>query len=203
MTTYRRRSYFSKPNFQLKLTIIFMLVVTIVANLVGGICYIFISETAEKLLRANPDLLPHVDMVTVGNVLVPKILLAEAIALSLVFILSILITHTIAGPVYRLERTAQEIARGNLSITTRLRPKDELKELADAFNEMTLGLARRIRALRQATKEAEARTGKDLTEIHALLDEFKLPETVPGDDEAPEQPEDPVDLEDEDREPIE
>ena len=32
----RRRSYVSKPNFQLKLTIVFMLVVTIVANLVGG-----------------------------------------------------------------------------------------------------------------------------------------------------------------------
>ena len=39
MSTTRRRSYVSKPTFQIKLTIIFMLMVTIVANLVGGLCY--------------------------------------------------------------------------------------------------------------------------------------------------------------------
>ena len=50
MHTSRRRSFVSKPNFQLKLTIVFMLVVTIVANLVGGICYLFISERVGEFL---------------------------------------------------------------------------------------------------------------------------------------------------------
>ncbi len=180
MNSSRRRTFISKPNFQLKLTIIFMLVVTIVANLVGGICYLFISDQVASYLQTNPDVLPGLDMAMVAQFLIPKILLAEAISLMLVFILSILITHTIAGPVYRLEKVAAEIAEGNLTISTRLRPKDELKELADAFNEMTSRLAARLRAIRQAVDEAEATGAKDLAEVRALLSEFRLPEDSEG-----------------------
>jgi len=184
----RRRSYVSKPNFQLKLTIIFMLVVTIVANLVGGICYLFISEQVGAFLQQNPDALPGLDMEMVARFLIPKILLAEAISLCLVFILSILITHTIAGPVYRLERVAEEIGRGNLSIVTRLRPKDELKELADAFNAMTDGLVDRLRGIRKAVEAAEASDDGDLADVKAALDEFVLPEddVAPAEDPEPE-----------------
>lgn len=176
MNSSRRRSFVSKPNFQLKLTIVFMLVVTIVANLVGGICYLFISEQVGALLAQNPDALPGLDMPMVARFLIPKILLAEAISLCLVFILSILITHTIAGPVYRLEKVAAEIGQGNLSIVTRLRPKDELKELADAFNDMTEGLVDRIQAVRDAVDRAAEADDGDLSAVQAALDEFRLPD---------------------------
>lgn len=178
--TYTRRNFVSKPNFQLKLTIIFMLVVTIVANLVGGIGYLFVSEEVGRYLQANPDVIPGLSMATVAEFLIPKILTAEAISLCLVFILSILITHTIAGPVYRLEKVARAIGDGDLSITTRLRPKDELKELADAFNDMTTDLATRIRRVREAVERAEAAEGGDLSEVKALLADFRLPEDAVG-----------------------
>lgn len=179
---YRRRSFVSKPNFQLKLTIVFMLVVTIVANLVGGICYLFLSDKIAQLMSSNPEIFSGVEMSDVARFLVPRILLAEAISLCIVFVLSILITHTIAGPVYRLEQTAKEIAQGNLGIVTRLRPRDEFKELADAFNDMCSGLAVRLLAIRRAVEDCEAAGGDDFGPVHEALNRIRLPEdgTLPA-----------------------
>jgi methyl-accepting chemotaxis protein len=173
---HRRRSFVSKPNFQLKLTIVFMLVVTIVANLVGGICYLFLSDKIAQLMASNPEIFAGVEMGDVARFLVPRILLAEAISLCIVFVLSILITHTIAGPVYRLEQTAKEIAKGNLGIVTRLRPRDEFKELADAFNDMCAGLAVRLLAIREAVEDCEAAGGDDFAPVYKALDRIRLPE---------------------------
>jgi methyl-accepting chemotaxis protein len=175
----RRTSFVSKPNFQLKLTIIFMLMVTIVANLVGGICYLFISEKVAALLAQNPEIFAGVEMADVARFLIPKILLAEAISLCIVFILSILITHTIAGPVYRMEQTAKEIGEGNLALVTRLRPRDEFKELADALNQMAFLLSKRIRQIRFAVEEVEAAGDRDFSTIYKAFDGLRLAGETP------------------------
>lgn len=178
---HRRSSYISKPNFQIKLTLVLMLVVTIVANLVGGIVYLFLSEKVQSLMAANPEAFAGIEMADVAGFLVPKILMAEAISLCLVFVLAVLITHTIAGPVYRLEKEAGEVAKGDLSKLVRLRPRDEFKELADAFNEMCHGLAFRIQGVRRAVEAVEAENPDgDFAPVYAALDEFKLPEENSG-----------------------
>lgn len=181
MSTTRRRSIVSKPTFQLKLTIIFMLMVTIVANLVGGICYLLISEKVQDLLEHSGDRLavaPDLTMRDIANFLIPRILVAEGFSLFFVFLLSILVTHTIAGPVYRMEKVAKEIGTGNLAIVTTLRPRDELKELADAFNVMTRGLAEKISAVQHEVISLEKLPAgeRDFAKVKELLQVFRLPD---------------------------
>ncbi len=190
MSSTRRRNIVSKPTFQLKLTIIFMLMVTIVANLVGGLCYLLISERVQELLIHSAEQLtaPDMTMQEIANFLIPKILIAEGFSLFFVFFLSILVTHTIAGPVYRMERVAKEIGTGNLAIVTTLRPRDELKELADAFNVMTRGLAEKISAISHETllQENLPPNERDFGRLKGLLTQFRLPdhlEQVVDDDE--------------------
>lgn len=176
----RRKSYVSKPNFQIKLTIIFMLMVTIVANLVGGMCYWLISEKFHNLVAQAPDDFAEITTNDIAQFLLPKILFAQGVSLIIVFILSILVTHTIAGPVYRMERVAREIGAGNLTGNTKLRPRDELKELADAFNTMTDGLADKIRILRAETANCEASGGSgfDFSRMNEILYDFELSEDI-------------------------
>jgi methyl-accepting chemotaxis protein len=59
-------------------------------------------------------------------------------------LLSVFISHKIAGPVYRFEKSAEELARGRLSHRVRLRSRDELKELQDKLNEMAAALQSRV-----------------------------------------------------------
>lgn len=182
MSTTRRKSLVAKPSFQIKLTIIFMLMVTIVANLVGGLCFFFLSSAEARQVLArlatSPDYPEGIPVLEMAQLFIPKILVAEGISLVIVFMLCIWVTHTIAGPLYRMERVAGDIGAGDLSLFTRLRPKDELKELADAFNLMSRGLARRMYELKDAVARLEASgdVKEGVQSMRGVLDGFRLPE---------------------------
>lgn len=182
MTTTRRRRFVAKPTFQIKLTIIFMLMVTIVANLVGGLCYALISKYVTDQLESFTERFSDGPVFSdafaqVTKMIIPHILLAEAISLLIVLVLCLWVTHTIAGPLYRLENVAKTIATGDLSLYTKLRPKDELRELADAFNTMTQGLAARIYLIKDAVDAYDrgAPPRATIGEVKHALAQFKLP----------------------------
>lgn len=63
----------------------------------------------------------------------------------LVFILALLFSHRIAGPVYRIEKTLEDISKGNLGMKIRLREGDELVDLADMINNLTENFNKTVR----------------------------------------------------------
>lgn len=138
----RRTNFFIKPGFQSRLTAIFILIVIIVANFVGALVYTFSVEKLESTLVIESKL--PVESSQIGQILLPGVIIAELISIFVVAFICIFVTHTIAGPVYRMERVARNIGEGDLTHFIKLRPKDELKDLADAMNEMTMGLRNRI-----------------------------------------------------------
>lgn len=138
----RRKKYFIKPGFQSRLTAIFILIVIIVANIVGALVYGFSVEKLESNLVEEAKL--PVDSKQLGQALLPGVIIAELISIFVVAFICIFVTHTIAGPVYRMEKVVRNIGEGDLTHFIKLRPKDELKDLADAVNEMTMGLRNKI-----------------------------------------------------------
>jgi|Deesub1362B_J571_1020462.scaffolds.fasta_scaffold00036_50 methyl-accepting chemotaxis protein len=48
----------------------------------------------------------------------------------------IYITHRLAGPIYRIEKTSREIAEGDLTKRIRLRKNDDLKPIADLLSKV-------------------------------------------------------------------
>jgi len=143
----RRKRYFIKPGFQSRLTAIFILIVIIVANIVGALVYGFSIEKLESKLVVESRL--PIDTSQLGQALLPGVIIAELVSILLVAFICIFVTHTIAGPVYRMERVAKSIGEGDLTNFIKLRPKDELKDLADAMNEMTIGLRSKIQTLQE------------------------------------------------------
>jgi len=69
----------------------------------------------------------------------------------MVALLGVLFARTVTGPVHQLARGAEEIGRGNLEYRIEVRARDEIGQLATAFNEMA---AKRKRA-EQALQESE------------------------------------------------
>lgn len=143
----RRKKYFIKPGFQSRLTAIFILIVIIVANIVGALVYGFSVEKLESNLVEEAKL--PVDSKQLGQALLPGVIIAELISIFVVAFICIFVTHTIAGPVYRMERVVRNIGEGDLTHFTKLRPKDELKDLADAMNDMTMGLRNKVINLKE------------------------------------------------------
>ncbi len=113
--------------------------------------------------------------------------ISEAAALSLLAIgiitLELVISHKLAGPFWRVEKTALQVAEGDLSFEINLREKDEAKELARQVNSMIVGLREKISGIREAyvrldecarrLKDAsEAERGAILGETHAAAGEL-------------------------------
>ncbi len=61
-------------------------------------------------------------------------------SIAVMLIISIYMSHKIAGPIYRIKKFMVEAAKGDLSFELRLRKGDELTDLVDEFNLMVKGL---------------------------------------------------------------
>lgn len=61
-----------------------------------------------------------------------------------VFVASLLLSHRVAGPAYRIGKSAEEVAGGNLTHKVFLRQKDEFLDLRDTFNFMVDALRGKV-----------------------------------------------------------
>ena len=87
--------------------------------------------------------------------------------------ISLLFSHKIAGPLFRMEKNLEAIASGDLTINTRFRGLDQLSVLADELNTMVRSLNH---ASRSAAESLETlRTAED--SLRALLDMDDPPES--------------------------
>ncbi len=107
--------------------------------------------------------------------------LSETAALSLfaigIITLELVMSHKLAGPFWKIEKTALQVAGGDLSSEVNLREKDEAKELARQVNSMILGLREKISGIREAYARLDecARRLKDASEAErgAILGETR------------------------------
>ena len=66
----------------------------------------------------------------------PVAALVAVIFLVLAFLIGILYSHKLAGPIYRVEKSIMALIHGQSDFKIKLRKKDEFKNLADTFNRL-------------------------------------------------------------------
>lgn len=180
----KRRNFFIKKDFQGKLILGYFL-------FVAGGCLLFIflfslfSADTLTIAYANHDL----QLGQTPIILFKKILTAHWIFLvvgSIILVITaMLLTHRIAGPLFRFERAFDNMLQRRLNDTIVLRSKDEGKELAvkiNAFNEdlsLTLkNVQAHAGAIAELLEQAKTRTSNlspelqdDLHSLYWSLDE--------------------------------
>jgi methyl-accepting chemotaxis protein len=147
---WKRKNYFIKKGFQTRLITIILLLVTIVANLTGGIVY---GILRINFLRENLQAL--FSLQSADDILLPAVLIAEFLSFVIVAIIGLFVSHRMAGPVYRFEKVTEEIGDGNFAFWVKLREKDEFKELADSFNVMMDNLTEHIFRVKEAFEDVK------------------------------------------------
>lgn len=163
---FKRKSYFINKELQGKYTFYFFLMVSI-----GSIAFtvIFSLLAADTLTIVYKDY--DLKLGTTPMVLVTEILKAHWVFLLLsgivVSLLSIYLTHRFAGPVYRFERSVDEMLKGRLDFDIRLRKNDSGKELAALMNSFTSALSAHFNELRRLSEGIDARAGEALRTLPA------------------------------------
>ncbi len=95
-----------------------------------------------------------------------QIFFGVAISIVLMMIVSVYMSHKIAGPLYRLKKCLLDVAKGDLSFEMRLRKGDELTDLVDDFNEMMHSLKGMVDADRQKVKDIQQKVEETLITIN-------------------------------------
>ena len=158
----RRRQYIIKKGLQFRyIGLVFGL--ALIASLVTG-WTVFATGwhfLGEKLASVYPQgRLVYVLRAT-NLALIRNLLLISP----LIFILGLLFSHKIAGPVYRIEKTLGDISKGNLGLKIRLRDGDELVDLAHTINNLVENFNKTI----ISDKDIAIKIEKDLEEIKRLI----------------------------------
>jgi len=131
----RRRVRIVKMKFQRDFILKFCAIIIISALIIAGIVYA-LSLSSTTAVFENSRLI----LKTTADFMVPLLILSCLVAIiamgTLTIIFTLVISHRIAGPLYRLEKDIAEVNNGNLNMEIRVRKDDELQDLAKSLNQM-------------------------------------------------------------------
>jgi len=153
-TRYKRRNYFIKKDMQGKHMFLYFILIfagILVFSLLLG------WFSSGSMTMTYDDYALHVGAT-------PSVLLRNFFSANLVFILlgggvlllfMMLMSHRIAGPIYKFERYVDDMSRGRLGQPLYLREKDEGKQLAEKLLHLSRDLAVTFEQLQDLNREIE------------------------------------------------
>lgn len=174
----RRKNYFIKREFQTKFILKFCGLLILASVISGLILYLFSRGTATTtFVNSRLSIMSTVDYilpVLIGSSLIAVVLVSIATAVLVKYL-----SHRIAGPLVKIEKSVREVGEGNLNLKIALRSTDEISKQAECFNEMIgklkthlLEIKARARDLGREIDSLKTRDAfKSLSEKKEKLDE--------------------------------
>jgi len=176
-TSYKRRNYFIKKNFQGKLILGYFLFM-VFACLIFTVIFALLSADSLTVVYQDNDIqIGQTPFMMAKQLLTANWILIVA-GSALVVMVAMRLTHRLAGPLFRLERAVDNMTGGQLNDVIYLREKDEGKELAAKLNLLSKELSQDFRKIKKqshniedllvqyASLELENATSDDFAFIH-------------------------------------
>ncbi len=176
MSPFRRRRFYVHP---IQKRYAFLTAILLIAYTFLIVLTLFIPP-AITLISGSPieeKAEAAMQYIVLGERLWPAI----AISISVLAVISVYITHKLAGPIYKFEKTALDVIGGDLSVRIRLRKGDDLKELANLLNQLLGNIDKSMMNIRRMEGDMGADLPgilKDLSSIDGLNERQELLERI-------------------------
>ncbi len=136
---HKRRHFFVKREFQFKFILKFCIVLLFGAIISTGLLFLLSRSTLTASFQHS-----RLVVKDTSYAILPVIVYTNLITLGLIIIATIIVTlfisHKIAGPLFRFEKELKQIGEGDLTNSVRLRRKDQITGIADNLNMMISSL---------------------------------------------------------------
>lgn len=180
---HRRKHYFVKKDFQFRFILKFCLIVLMGVIVSTGLLFLFSQGTLTSSFQQS-----RLTIKTTALAILPAAIYTNLITLGVITLATIVVTlfisHKIAGPIFRFEKELKEIGEGDLTKDIRLRKKDQITDMAVSLNKMIAGLHEKVldiqksveQLIESATKQ-KAPEGliEELTHLHQRIESnFKI-----------------------------
>ncbi len=126
---FQRKTILIKKHLQYKYMMLIFFSVFLAFIIVG----LDIMWTVSKFVSEHPMVHPLLDDIFS---MAPLFMMKAMMYLVIVIIVSSVVSHRMAGPIFKLEKSAKIVAEGDLTHRVWLRKGDQLVDLKDSFNIM-------------------------------------------------------------------
>ncbi|MBI2401070.1 MAG: methyl-accepting chemotaxis protein [Deltaproteobacteria bacterium] len=150
----KRKKLYIKKEFQTDFSIKFLILIAMESVLAIGL-FIYLSRGTFITGYSGAELV----IARTGAYFLPTVLLANLALIGVTavagFIIMLAYSHKIAGPLYRFEKSIDEMASGDLTSRFNLRANDQLEELAGKMNVLSEKLDEAVTGIKSEAKELE------------------------------------------------
>lgn len=140
---HQRKNYFIKKDFQAKFILKFCLLLLAGVIVSMALLFFFSQDTLTSSFHNSRLVIKNTGLVILPSIVYTGLITLVLLTIGTVIVI-LFISHKIAGPMFRFEKELREIGEGNLTKKVLLRNKDQAAELADAINEMTATLQKKV-----------------------------------------------------------
>ena len=151
----KRKNYMIKKKFQINFLSKFLILLVLESILIVGL-FMFISN--DTLTTGYLNSVLRVER-TQEFFLTPFVLATLIIAVGIGIaglIVFTLLSHRIAGPLYRFEKVLEQVEAGDLTTRVKLRGTDQIVEVEKALNILIDSLDARVGAIKENVDEMQA-----------------------------------------------
>jgi signal peptidase II len=124
-----RKQYLVKKGFQLRFMTVIIISMVLIALVTGLSIYSAVMQTLVTQFHGE-------NLALIQHAISYKLFLRSFLLIFAIAIISIFISHRIAGPVYKFERIINSLTQGKDVDEIKLRKRDEFYELALAINNL-------------------------------------------------------------------
>ncbi|MCF8028664.1 MAG: methyl-accepting chemotaxis protein [Desulfobacteraceae bacterium] len=151
-TRYRRRNYFINKEYQGR-TIFHYFLLILAGSILFSLVFSFFSSNTISIVYEDY----HLKLGTTPGILMDRIFSAQwffiVVCGMAVILITLFLTHRVAGPFYRFEKSLDTMLEKDISGNIHLRKKDEGKGVAERLNRFNTMLATHLSAVEAANKE--------------------------------------------------
>lgn len=145
---FRRRNYFVKKRFQTRFSVYFLALLILEAILIGAL-FLYVSKGTLTSAYLQEGLrIERTSSFFFVSFIMISLIVGVAVGLS-AFAVFIYLSHRMAGPLYRFEKSLNEVANGDLVYRIRLRKTDQFMELQDSLNGFIKSMDNRVGDIKQ------------------------------------------------------
>lgn len=162
----KRKKLYIKKEFQTDFSVKFLILISIESILAIGL-FVYLSRGTVIAGYSGAEFV----VARTGEYFLPSLLLANLAVIGITavagFAVMVWYSHKIAGPLYRFEKSIDEMASGDLTSRFNLRSGDQLEELASRINSLSKRLDTAVSDIKAEASELE----KAIEEARELLTE--------------------------------
>ncbi len=172
-----KRNIFIKKRFQADFAVKVLILIVIESLLAIGL-FVYLSRGTVITGYSGSEVV----IASTGEYFLPTLLLTNLVVIGLTavvgFVVMLLISHKIAGPLYRFEKSLEETSKGDLTNRFNLRSDDQMHDLAEKMNQFNYRIDGAVSRVQRELVElsvlldalhAEASDGADLKRINEMI----------------------------------